>query len=120
MDTEKKYTEEEIKAIANEEIRKAGLKANRELNLDEMENVAGGRNLKDGTPITDEVIDFYANVFKGSGLHADALFTSAENFGFPFVKPKAIEDAERNGVNPADAWSSIMKRIINEGGFISQ
>ena len=42
MDTEKKYTEEEIKAIANEEIRKSGLKANKELNLDEMEKVSGG------------------------------------------------------------------------------
>ena len=34
MDNDKKYTEEEMKAIANEEIRKAGLKANKELNLD--------------------------------------------------------------------------------------
>ena len=42
MDTEKKYTEEEIKAIANEEIRKSGLKANKELTLDEMANVSGG------------------------------------------------------------------------------
>ena len=41
-DTEKKYTEEEIKAIANEEIRKSGLKANKELTLDEMANVSGG------------------------------------------------------------------------------
>ena len=41
-DTEQKYTEEEIKAIANEEIRKSGLKANKELTLDEMANVSGG------------------------------------------------------------------------------
>ena len=57
MDTEKKYTEEEIKAIANEEIRKAGLKANKELNLDEMEKVSGGR--------THEEIDQNCDILKG-------------------------------------------------------
>ena len=42
MDTEKKYTEEEIKAIVDEAVRKAGLKADDELNPDELENVSGG------------------------------------------------------------------------------
>ena len=108
MSIEKKYTEEEMKAMKTDEI-----------SPDELEHVSGGHYLKDGTPITDDVVDFYANVFKGSGLHADALSVSAENFGFPFVKPNSLEDAEKDGVNPVDVWSSVMKRIINEGGFIS-
>ena len=42
MDNEKKYTEEEIKAIVDEAIRKAGLKMDDELNPDELDNVSGG------------------------------------------------------------------------------
>ena len=42
VDIEKKYTEEEIKAIIEEELRKAGLKADEELKVDELEKVSGG------------------------------------------------------------------------------
>ena len=42
---EKKYTQEEITAIADEAIRKANLKSGRELDLDEMEKVSGGAAL---------------------------------------------------------------------------
>ena len=42
MDSEKKYTPEEINAIVDEELRKANLSSQKELNLDEMENVSGG------------------------------------------------------------------------------
>ena len=41
---EKKYTREEIRAIADEEIHKAGLKSMKELNVDELENVSGGKD----------------------------------------------------------------------------
>lgn len=109
MDTEKKYTEEEMKAMETDEI-----------GPDELTDVAGGRNLKDGTLITEDVIDFYANAFKGSCLNADSVFTSAMTLGFPLVKQDALELAQKRGDNPADTWRSIMKRIINEGGFISQ
>ena len=42
MSNEKKYTQEEIKAIVEEELRKANLAMGTELNMDEMETVAGG------------------------------------------------------------------------------
>ena len=42
---EKKYTQEEITAIADEAIRKANLKSGKELDLDEMEKVSGGAAL---------------------------------------------------------------------------
>ena len=42
MDTEKKYTEEEMKAIVDKVIREAGLKMDDELNPDELDNVSGG------------------------------------------------------------------------------
>jgi hypothetical protein len=47
MSIEKKYTEEEIKAIVDEEWSK--LKASRELSLDELKDVSGGDVLRDGT-----------------------------------------------------------------------
>ena len=42
MSTEKKYTQEEIQAIVDEEIGKANLTMGKELKMDEMETVAGG------------------------------------------------------------------------------
>ena len=42
MSNEKKYTREEIRAIVDETIRKAGLTPKNELSMDEMENVSGG------------------------------------------------------------------------------
>ena len=42
MSTEKKYTQEEIKAIVDEEIGKANLAMGTDLKMDEMETVAGG------------------------------------------------------------------------------
>ena len=47
MSIEKKYTQEEIRAIVDEEFSK--LKASGELSLDELENVSGGEVLRDGT-----------------------------------------------------------------------
>ena len=56
MSNEKKYTQEEIKAIVEEELRKANLAAGRELNMDEMENVSGGYGKYD-VPKSHEDID---------------------------------------------------------------
>lgn len=47
MSIEKKYTQEEIRAIVDEEFSK--LKASGELSLDELEDVSGGEVLRDGT-----------------------------------------------------------------------
>ena len=57
MSNEKKYTQEEIKAIVEEELRKANLAAGRELNMDEMEKVSGGGYNTYVVPETHEDID---------------------------------------------------------------
>ena len=57
MSNEKKYTQEEIKAIVNEELRKAGLTSGQEISLDEMENVSGGGYCTYVVPETHEDID---------------------------------------------------------------
>ena len=57
MSNEKKYTREEIKAIVNEELRKAGLTSGQEISLDEMENVSGGGYCTYVVPETHEDID---------------------------------------------------------------
>ena len=54
MSIEKKYTEEEMKAIVAEEIRKMNLGMNRELSADELESVSGGNYV---VPKTHEEID---------------------------------------------------------------
>ena len=56
MSNEKKYTQEEIRAIVNEELRKAGLTPSREISADEMENVSGGYGKYD-VPKSHEDID---------------------------------------------------------------
>ena len=56
MSNEKKYTREEIRAIVNEELRKAGLTPENELSLDEMENASGGYGKYD-VPKSHEDID---------------------------------------------------------------
>ena len=73
MDNEKKYTEEEMKAIANEEIRKAGLKANKELNLDEMEKVSGGVRGYHTHEEIDAAWDVVEDVWKQYGRDVAAL-----------------------------------------------
>ena len=101
MDTEKKYTEEEIKAMETDEI-----------SPDELEHVSGGHHLKDGTLVTDEIIDGYAEMFKNSGMSPDAMAIAALEFGFPDVTAPTLRGAVANGVHPADAWKSIVKQIL--------
>ena len=56
MSNDKKYTREEIRAIIDEELRKAGLTPENELSMDEMENVSGGYGKYD-VPKSHEDID---------------------------------------------------------------
>ena len=67
--SEKKYTQEEIRAIVDEAFNKAKLNARRELNLDEVQTVSGGnqyfdadgnRILKTGEPYCIETAEKYA------------------------------------------------------------
>ena len=59
MSNEKKYTPEEIKAIVEEELRKANLHPGKELSVDTMEGVSGGGLPKETylVPKTHEEID---------------------------------------------------------------
>ena len=77
MENEKKYTQEEIMAIVDGEIRKAGLTPARELNPDEMEKVSGGqgasvRIFKSHKEI-DEVMDIICNVWDTYGRDVAAI-----------------------------------------------
>ena len=80
MSNEKKYTQEEIKAIVEEELRKANLAAGRELNMDEMENVSGGGYNTDVVPEThkdiDKIWDAIEAIKKAHGM--DIAFLSAK------------------------------------------
>ena len=57
MSNEKKYTREEIKAVIDEELRKANMSMGKELSMDEMENVSGGGYCTYVVPETHEDID---------------------------------------------------------------
>jgi hypothetical protein len=69
MSNEKKYTREEIRAIIDEELRKANLNPDRELSADEMEQVSGGhytRVFKSHEEI-DQVMDIISSVWDKYG-----------------------------------------------------
>lgn len=77
MENEKKYTQEEIMAIVDGEIRKAGLTPASELNPDEMEKVSGGhgasvRIFKSHKEI-DEVMDVICRVWDTYGRDVAAI-----------------------------------------------
>ena len=73
MGNEKKYTQEEIRAIVDEEIRKAGLNPERELNLNEMENVSGGARIFKTHKEIDEVMDIICRVWDTYGRDVAAI-----------------------------------------------
>ena len=90
MDTEKKYTEEEMKAIANEEIRKAGLKANKELNLDEMEKVSGGIYVPDTHEEIDRLWDIVQDTMNRYG--SDVAYLTAKELNLVAGKGTLFTD----------------------------
>lgn len=75
MENEKKYTQEEMMAIVDGEIRKAGLKPGRELDPDEMEKVSGGydtRAFKTHEEI-DQVMDIICSAWDKYGRDVAVL-----------------------------------------------
>ncbi len=76
MNNEKKYTQEEIKAMVNEELAK--LKGTKELNLNDMEHAAGG-----WVPKTHEDIDTFWNMIQNlkDNVGGDAAGLAALQFG---------------------------------------
>ena len=64
MSKEEKYTEEEIRTIVDDTIKKAKCGKKIELTPEELEHVAGGRRvLKTGEVVTIELIDRYEAIF---------------------------------------------------------
>ena len=115
MDNEKKYTEEEMKAIANEEIRKAGLKANDELNPDELENVSGGKAIHFKThEEIDQACDIVAAAYTGHGK--DIAYLTAQELG---VLPGEHADSSKNpftdsaGVKAVEQFRSYLHDNLN-------
>ena len=80
MSNDKKYTREEIRAIIDEELRKANLNPDRELSADEMENVSGGGYNTYVVPEThkdiDKIWDAIEAIKKAHGM--DIAFLSAK------------------------------------------
>jgi len=102
----------------NEELSKA--EVSKELNLNDMEHVSGGGyNLKDGTPITVALVNAYADKFKAAGLDAGKVYATAQELGFPAVRYKDLEEAERKRGRQADTWASSVIHIINDTKFFA-
>ena len=103
MENEKKYTPEEIRAIVDEELRKANLKPSRKLNPDEMENVSGGKSV---TPSThgeiDAKWDVIEHVLKTYG--ADAALLAAQK-----LDCMAGADGAWTGPNPFRGYPNLDK-----------
>lgn len=91
----------------------------KELNLSEMGHVSGGYNLKDGTPITVALVNAYAEKFKAAGLDARKVYATAQELGFPAVRYKDLEEAERKRGRQADTWASSVIHIINDTKFFA-
>ena len=73
MDNEKKYTEEEIKAIVTEEIRKANLKQDDKLSPDELESVSGGVYIPPTHEEIDKTWDLIEDMAKNFGMDVASI-----------------------------------------------
>ncbi len=107
MSIEKKYTEEEMKAIVAEEIRKMNLGMNRELSVDELESVSGGDYV---VPKTHEEIDRLWDTVeaarKAHGQDVVYLYASALNLT---SSPRARDFAEYG----TDHYRIIMHDVLD-------
>ena len=118
MSTEKKYTDEEVKAIVEDAMRKAKEKLaagltpeeimseERELTPDELESAAGGRTLTTGEVITRELIEQYAAMFKAGKMNSDVLKLVSKELGFYPMDEKNITQTNRDYV-----WSALCAHI---------
>ena len=123
MSNEKKYTREEIKAIVNEELRKANLNPDRELSADEMENVSGGVYCTYVVPKThgdiDKIWDAIEAIKKAHGM--DIAFLSAKelnayagenpyrfmDYGTDYYRQRMHDDLDgKLDLNGLDAFSA--------------
>ena len=125
MNSEKKYTDEEIRAKVEESIRRAEEKLaagltpeeimseDRELTPDELESAAGGRTLTTGQVLTEEVVDQYAAFFKEMELTGDVLIIMSKELGFYPMDEAIVYHASRQypGAH-IDHWATKQKRNV--------
>ena len=122
MSNEKKYTREEIRAIVNEELRKAGLTPSREISADEMENVSGGYGKYDvpkSHEDIDRIWDAIEAIKKAHGM--DIAFLSAKelnayagenpyrfmDYGTDYYRQRMHDDLDgKLDLNGLDAFSA--------------
>ena len=118
MSNEKKYTREEIRAIVEEELRKA--KVGKELSLEEMENVSGGRML---IPATHEEIDrrmdIVQTILDSYGFDV-AFFAALELDCMPDIAGSSFGNPFRGGrVDKVRNWMHRQLDGTNDGGWIT-
>ena len=123
MSNEKKYTQEEMKAIVDEVLRKANLNPDRELRADEMENVSGGGYCTYVVPKTHEEIDKLWDVVEAvkQKYGQDIAFITAQelkvyagvsaynfvDFGTEVYRRRMHDDLDgKLNLDGLDAWSA--------------
>jgi len=129
MSTEKKYTDEEVKAIVEDAMRKAKEKLaagltpeeimseERELTPDELESAAGGRTLTTGEVITRELIEQYAAMFKAGKMNSDVLKLVSKELGFYPMDEKNITQTNRDYDGAwIDQWATNQKGKVRQEG----
>jgi|GEM_PF-2155789 len=134
MSSEKKYTDEEVKAIVDDALRKAKEKLaagltpeeimseERELTPDELESAAGGRTLTNGQLITEELVDTYAAIFKARKMNSDVLIITSETLGFWPTDEQGMVDKSAYEGDWIDYWATKQKskvRQTKDGGYKS-
>ena len=119
MSNEKKYTREEIRAIIDEELRKAGLTPENELSMDEMENASGGYgkyDVQESHEDIDKIWDAIEAIKKAYGqdvaylsaVELDAYVGSKfTNYGTDYYRQRMHDDLDgKLDLNGLDAFSA--------------
>ena len=119
MSNEKKYTDEEIRAIVDDAIVKAKNGEKRKLTPEELDNVAGGLApvLTTGEYITEELIDTYANRMKALNLNVDTVIILSDNLGFYPCDGKGMHGcANHHEFAYIDYWATLQKGKVRQRG----
>ena len=135
MSSEKKHTDEEVKAIVEDAMRTVKEKAaagltpediireDKELTPDELESAAGGRTLTTGEEITIELVDTYAAIFKARKMNSDMLKLVSNELGFYPMDERNITQTNRAYDGAwIDQWATNQKgkvRQTEDGGYKS-
>lgn len=118
---------EQLKACKGVDEINVLLSSKRELHMDDLDNIAGGRDnyLITGEEITPELIDRYAEFFRSMNFSADVVTQISNNLHFhdlsnSWTRGGAFSDL---GDHYIDYWATIQKERLSklaEGGYMSQ